>query len=113
MQAASHHATLGRVKVFLASTMLTIVGLCAAPERGAAQMPVLTWHYDNLRTGMNTKEVVLTPKNVNYKTFGKLSTKPVDGFVVAQPLYVPNVNVPGKGVQCSVRGYHARQRLCV
>ncbi len=98
MQAAFGRFHLCPVKIsLLASTLLTFV-LGAAPNRSAAQKAVLTWHYDNLRTGMNTKEVVLTPDNVNYKTFGKLSTKPVDGYVVAQPLYVPNVNVVGQGV---------------
>ena len=65
---------------------------------GMAQTPVLTWHYDNLRTGSNKTEKVLTPANVNFKVFGKLSTKPVDGNVTGQPLYVPNLNIPGQGV---------------
>jgi hypothetical protein len=98
MQAAFGRSPLGRVNVSLASTLLTIVGFFVASHRSAAQTPVLTWHYDNSRSGMNTTEVVLSPNNVNYKTFGKLSTKPVDGYVVAQPLYVPNVTVAGHGV---------------
>ncbi len=72
--------------------------LCAATGTTWAQTSILTWHYDNLRSGANKKEVVLTPANVNSKSFGKLSTKPVDGYIVAQPLYVPNVNVAGQGV---------------
>jgi hypothetical protein len=98
MQATFGRSPLDGIKVFLALTLLTIVVLLAASHRSAAQTPVLTWHYDNSRSGMNTTEVVLTPTNVNYKTFGKLSTKPVDGYVVAQPLYVPNVTVAGHGV---------------
>jgi hypothetical protein len=70
--------------------------LCAAVASVAGQTSILTWHYDNLRSGANTKEVILTPANVNSTSFGKLSTKPVDGFVVAQPLYVPNVNINGQ-----------------
>jgi len=72
--------------------------LCGSAERSATQTSILTWHYDNLRTGANKAEVALTPSTVNYKTFGKLSTKPVDGYIVAQPLYVPNLDVAGQGV---------------
>ena len=79
------------------SALLVLVGLCVVPVRSVAQKPILTWHYDNGRTGSNTKEVVLTPANVNYKTFGQLSIKPVDGYVAAQPLYVPKLNIVGQG----------------
>lgn len=62
-----------------------------------AQTPVTTWHYDNARTSANTSEFLLTPSNVNIRTFGKLFTQPVDGFVAAQPLYLPGVNISGQG----------------
>jgi hypothetical protein len=71
---------------------------------GLAQVKVtdspgnLTWRNDNLRTGQNTKELVLAPSTVNPATFGKLFSCPVDGYVYAQPLYVPNLNVSGQGV---------------
>lgn len=63
-----------------------------------AQTPVTTWHYNNARTGANTTETVLTLTNVNYQTFGKRFTQPVDGFVVGHPLYLPGVSIPGQGV---------------
>jgi hypothetical protein len=62
-----------------------------------AQQSILTQHYDNARTGQNTNEVILTPANVNSSSFGKLFELPVQGYVYAQPLYVPNVSIPGKG----------------
>ncbi len=56
---------------------------------------VLTFHGDNLRTGQNTSEVLLTPANVNVTNFGKLFSYSVDGRIYAQPLYVPNLNING------------------
>jgi hypothetical protein len=58
---------------------------------------VLTYHNDNMRTGHNPSEALLTLKNVNSTTFGKLFTIPTDGLVDAQPLYAPNVAIPGNG----------------
>lgn len=58
---------------------------------------VLTWHNDNVRTGLNSQENILTPGNVNAKHFGKLFSYSVQGQIYAQPLYMPNVNIPGKG----------------
>ncbi len=52
---------------------------------------VLTYHNNNARTGLNSKETILTTANVNSTTFGKLFTIPVDGKVDAQPLYLSSV----------------------
>ncbi len=60
-----------------------------------AQPPILTSHNDNLRTGANTNETLLMPSNVNKGSFGRLFSVPVDYQVIAQPLYVPNVNIAG------------------
>lgn len=59
---------------------------------------VTTWHYNNSLTSANTTELILTPSNVNSVQFGKLATFPVDGFVVAQPLYLPQIGIAGQGV---------------
>jgi hypothetical protein len=58
---------------------------------------ILTYHNDNMRTGRNSSETQLTLKNVNSSTFGKLFVIPTDGLVDAQPLYAPNVSIPGNG----------------
>jgi fibronectin type 3 domain-containing protein len=67
--------------------------------RLAPSVSVLTYHNDNLRSGDNLNETVLTPANVNSTTFGKLLSTPVDGQIYAQPLYVSGVSltVPGLG----------------
>ena len=75
-----------------------LAGLLLAVTPLFSQTPVVTWHYDNARTSANSNETLLTPTNVNTATFGKLSTKPVDGFVVGNPLYLPSVAIPGQGV---------------
>jgi hypothetical protein len=56
-----------------------------------------TSQVDNARTGANLHEITLTPRNVNAQQFGKLFTLRVDGDVYAQPLFVPGVDIPGKG----------------
>jgi len=59
---------------------------------------VATYHNDNARTGQNTLETVLSPDNVNATRFGKLYSFPVDGYIYAQPLYMPQVAMPGNGI---------------
>ena len=63
--------------------------------QGAGNVPVLTYKYDNQRTGENTGEKLLTTSNVNTHGFGRLISYPVDGQIYAQPLYMPGVITGG------------------
>src|SRR5271165_2749575 len=63
----------------------------------SAPAQVTTSQYDNMRTGATLHEKALNPQNVNVKQFGKLGAFKVDGAVYAQPLFLPSVEIPGKG----------------
>jgi hypothetical protein len=56
---------------------------------------VVTWHYDNGRSGLNNKETSLSPGNVSAKSFGKLFSYLVDGYAYAEPLLMSNVTIKG------------------
>jgi hypothetical protein len=60
---------------------------------------MLTWRNDNSRSGVNSQELVLTPRTVTSSTFGRLFTCPLDGYAYAQPLYVANLAIPGNGTR--------------
>ena len=60
---------------------------------------VSTYHYDNMRSGANVTEKVLTKALVNFATFGVQGTFSTDGRVDGQPLYLSNVTIPGVGAK--------------
>src|ERR1700733_4132897 len=77
------------VAACVAPLVLALASVCSAQ--------VTTSQYDNARTGATLNEKILSPQNVNVQRFGKLGAFKVDGPVYAQPLFVPNVEIPGKG----------------
>ncbi len=54
------------------------------------KIAVTTYHYNNLRTGWDSKESILTDENVNSGSFGLLHGVTLDDQVDTQPLVVPN-----------------------
>jgi hypothetical protein len=72
---------------------LSLPGLFLLGWTATAQISIVTQHYDIARTGANTSETILTPANVNSQQFGKLFSHSVDGYVYAQPLYLPGVTM--------------------
>jgi hypothetical protein len=78
--------------------VVVALALCFAAVRTAhAQASVTTYHNDNLRSGVNPNETVLTPATVNVNQFGELYSQVVDGLIVAQPLYLSGVNILNGG----------------
>ena len=78
----------------LYDTATVVVTSGAPPPTPGA---ILSSQYDTNRTSSNPNETILTTANVNVNQFGKLFSLPVDGYVYAQPLYVPASLVPGLG----------------
>ncbi len=75
-----------------------IAGFTGLVSPAPPAFSVTTQRYDNERTGQNLSERVLNTSNVNQTTFGKLFARAVDDEIHAQPLYVPDVAIPGAGV---------------
>ncbi len=62
-----------------------------------SQVQVTTNHNDVGRTGANLSETILNTASVNGSNFGKLFSRPVDGEIYAQPLYLSDVSIAGQG----------------
>lgn len=79
------------------SLAFVILLIALALTSSFAQHSFPTGHNDNARTAANTDELLLTPSNVNKNSFGRLFSVPIDYQALAQPLFVPNVDIPFQG----------------
>lgn len=83
-------------------TTVALTAIAFLVYHQALATPVLTYHNNNARTGANTNETLLTLANVNTNSFGLLMKYDVDGYVYAQPLYVPGLAIAGHGTHNTV-----------
>ncbi|HKV55999.1 MAG TPA: hypothetical protein VJN94_15310 [Candidatus Binataceae bacterium] len=99
----SHTASAPFVALIVALVVLTGLAEFFTAGSAAAQGPpfagLTTYQYDNFRRGADLAETALTRKNVKKSSFGKIFADPVDGYIYAQPLYLPSVNIAGIGVR--------------
>ena len=82
---------LSTVAGLLALTAETGLSSAARPETTSTS--VLTYKYDNFRSGENPNETILTTSNVNSNTFGKRVAYSVDSDIYAEPLFMPNLTI--------------------
>lgn len=91
--AFQHHSTVTIRKI---SVLLSLCAILFFPA--SAQVQITTSRGNNARWGANTSETILTPSNVNENSFGHLFSAPIEYQALAQPLYMPQVTIPGQGV---------------
>jgi hypothetical protein len=77
--------------------LVTFLVCIAFVSVSSGQVAFATSRSDNQRTGANATEPLLAPSNVNKNRFGRLFRHSIDYQALAQPLYVPNVTIPGLG----------------
>jgi hypothetical protein len=76
----------------LTAALEAVVNAASVTAASATPVAVTTYHYDNLRTGWNSNETILTAASFP-SNFGVLATVLVDGEITAQPLVVPGSQV--------------------
>ena len=74
-----------------------LCGLFIFLSKEAVAQNVWTQHNDQARTGWYPNETTLNQTNVNVNTFGIKFSQAVDEKIVAQPLVIMNVPIPGQG----------------
>src|SRR5215211_5557493 len=72
---------------------LAAIALVSHSSQSWSQIHVLQNRNDLGGTSSNLNETILNASNVNVNTFGRLFSYPVDGEVLAQPLYVSNLAI--------------------
>ncbi|MBZ5682031.1 MAG: PQQ-binding-like beta-propeller repeat protein [Acidobacteriia bacterium] len=81
--------------VTISNSLGNVTSNTATLNVAVALADVVTFQYNNARTGANLGEVILTPSNVNSTKFGKIGSFTVDGKVDAQPLYLSQHSIAG------------------
>ncbi|MBV9992360.1 MAG: PQQ-binding-like beta-propeller repeat protein [Alphaproteobacteria bacterium] len=81
------------------ASLATAAALIAAAAHAApGGTRVVTYHYDNLRTGWNAAERELTPSVVGSSQFKMVASTPLDDLVHAQPLVMTHQHIQGHGI---------------
>src|SRR5260221_9099691 len=93
MPPINNRAVIPTRTIFCLSLLLCL----SLPVPALLRAQVTTAQYNNARTGATLTDKILPPANVNSLQFRKLFTFKVAGDVYAQPLYLPNLEIPGKG----------------
>jgi hypothetical protein len=83
----------------LGSVTSNVATLTVSSSSTSSSIDVVTFAYDNMRSGQNLSEMTLTTSNVNVNSFGKLGEFAVDGLVDGQPLLVSGLAVPNVGTK--------------
>jgi len=82
-----------RAWVFTAALAGVFFGVSSA----AQAVDVVTYHYDNLRTGWNNKESKLTPSSIGGSNFGMIFMATLDAASAPQSLLATGVQITGQG----------------
>jgi hypothetical protein len=88
-----------KIALFLSRALMPAVVAAASSLSpiADAQTPVLQRGYDANVSGATLTETTLNTSNVGPNTFGLRFMLPLDDYVMAQPLYVPDVAIPNQG----------------
>lgn len=89
---------MGALPLLASLALLSSCQKASVVEADPRPADVVTYHYDNARTGQNLNETTLNATNVNATNFGKVGFFPVDGKVDAQALYLSQVKIENQGV---------------
>jgi len=87
-------AAILRARALAVCALLVLAGMTSGGRRLRLRRGITT---TRVRGQIRTKRF-WTPQNVNKTQFGKLFTQPVDGQVIGQALYLPQVTIPKLGV---------------
>jgi hypothetical protein len=90
MRSIGTQARAAAVRAISATFLFAALAYAAQAQPGVA---ITTAQFDNFRSGANLNEKTLNTSNVNVSGFGKLYSFTVQGYVYAQPLYVPNLPI--------------------